>query len=87
MPFSHPFLGEGSPAKGRLQKKVGALILTSPLENLDDHSGSVLRRERGRLRPPGRHHQVWGFAIEHLGKAAHHGSCHEKNRRLGVGQY
>ena len=35
VPFLSLLLGEGSPTKKRLQKKVGTLILTSLLEDLD----------------------------------------------------
>ena len=31
----YPFSGEGSPAKNRLPRKKGTLILNSPLEDLD----------------------------------------------------
>ena len=34
MPFLTPFLGEGSPTKIDYRKKVGTLILSSPLEDL-----------------------------------------------------
>ena len=34
MPFSPLFLGEGSPTKIGVLKKVGTLIVTSPLEDL-----------------------------------------------------